>query len=229
MARLCASASTKAPKLSPQRQSMPSSKAASGISSIWRNMRLRRPRWSLRSGASESEQLPGTTLVTPCSSDGLASGSQHSCASKCVCGSTKPGATARPVASIVRLAAGSAGPTDTILPFAMPRSPRKAGSPEPSTIRPFWMARSSMSSSAFRVSGARISHALPRRSSRLATPARVERRGRGLLVEPHARTGAVRIAHPQHQLGTPVVSGGDLRVLDDRDARRLHRGIGGSR
>ena len=36
---------------------------------------------SMRNGASDSEQLPGTTVVTPCSSAGKAYGSQNSCAS----------------------------------------------------------------------------------------------------------------------------------------------------
>ena len=63
------------------RQSTPASNAASGISSIRRNMRLNASRWSARSGASDSEQLPGTTVVTPCSSAGKAYGSKQSCAS----------------------------------------------------------------------------------------------------------------------------------------------------
>ena len=69
------------PKSSPQRQSTPASNAASGISSIRRNMLLNATRCSARSGASDSEQLPGTTVVTPCSIAGNAYGSKHSCAS----------------------------------------------------------------------------------------------------------------------------------------------------
>ncbi len=80
-------------------QSTPSSNTASGSCSIWPNMRDRRPRCDARSGASDSEQLPVTTVVTPCSSTGVASGSQLSWASKCVWMSMKPGATTRSVAS----------------------------------------------------------------------------------------------------------------------------------
>ncbi len=78
---LFSSACTQPGKLSPQRQSTPSANPSSGISSIWRNMRMKAGRWSTRSGASESEQFPGTTAVTPCSTEGFAKGSQQSCAS----------------------------------------------------------------------------------------------------------------------------------------------------
>jgi hypothetical protein len=44
-------------------------------------MRLNVSRCSTRSGASDSEQLPETTVVTPCSSAGNAYGSKHSWAS----------------------------------------------------------------------------------------------------------------------------------------------------
>src|SRR6516165_1111667 len=55
----------------------------------------------------------------------------------------KPGATTRPAASIVRLAAAPAYlPTPTILPSWTATSAAKAGSPEPSTTRPFLMSRS---------------------------------------------------------------------------------------
>src|ERR1700730_15166277 len=54
----------------------------------------------------------------------------------------KPGATARPSASIVRVAAPLSLPISTILPFLMPTSPRNAGIPEPSTISPFVNSRS---------------------------------------------------------------------------------------
>src|SRR5437588_10429286 len=54
-----------------------------------------------------------------------------------------PGATTRPSASIVRLAAAPAYlPTPTILPFCTATSAANAGSPEPSTTRPFLMSRS---------------------------------------------------------------------------------------
>src|SRR5258708_11145377 len=55
----------------------------------------------------------------------------------------KPGATTRPSASIVRLAAAPAYlPTPTILPPCTATSAANAGSPEPSTTRPFLMSRS---------------------------------------------------------------------------------------
>src|SRR6266446_6539070 len=54
-----------------------------------------------------------------------------------------PGATTRPSASIVRLAAAPAYlPTPTILPFCTATSAANAGSPEPSTTRPFLISRS---------------------------------------------------------------------------------------
>ena len=55
-----------------QSQTTPSLKAFSGISSIWLNMPTSLVRYSARSGASESEQLPGTMVVTPCERAGLA-------------------------------------------------------------------------------------------------------------------------------------------------------------
>ena len=67
-------------------------------------------------GASDSEQLPITTVVTPCSSDGVASPSQHSCGSKWVWMSMKPGLTTRPVASITRSGVST---VSTILPSRM--------------------------------------------------------------------------------------------------------------
>src|SRR5271156_1609917 len=54
-----------------------------------------------------------------------------------------PGATTRPSASIVRLAAAPAYlPTPTILPSCTATSAANAGSPEPSTTRPFLINRS---------------------------------------------------------------------------------------
>jgi hypothetical protein len=44
-------------------------------------MPMMRPMPSGRTGATESEQFPVTTVVTPCKGDGVASPSQHSCAS----------------------------------------------------------------------------------------------------------------------------------------------------
>src|SRR5262252_2541269 len=54
-----------------------------------------------------------------------------------------PGATTRPCASIVRLAAAPLYlPTPTIFPLWIATSAWNAGSPEPSTTRPFLMSRS---------------------------------------------------------------------------------------
>ena len=70
-------ASSIASKPSPHCQWTPSANAASGISSISRNMRENRSRCSVRTGAMLSEQFPVTTVVTPCSMDGNAYGSKQ--------------------------------------------------------------------------------------------------------------------------------------------------------
>src|SRR4051812_22958055 len=54
----------------------------------------------------------------------------------------KPGDTAKPSASMVRVAAPLILPISTILPSLTARSPRKAGIPEPSTMRPLRINRS---------------------------------------------------------------------------------------
>src|SRR3954469_20087909 len=54
----------------------------------------------------------------------------------------KPGDTARPAASPVRAAAPFILPISTILPSFTPTSPRNAGIPEPSTMRPLRINRS---------------------------------------------------------------------------------------
>src|SRR6266481_10103856 len=53
-----------------------------------------------------------------------------------------PGATTRPAASIVRVAGPLNLPISAILPSLTPTSPRNAGIPEPSTMRPFLISRS---------------------------------------------------------------------------------------
>src|SRR5467141_218308 len=53
-----------------------------------------------------------------------------------------PGATTRPSASIVRVAGPLNLPISAILPSLTPTSPRNAGIPEPSTIRPLRISRS---------------------------------------------------------------------------------------
>ena len=69
-ARSDRTASSIPPNDSPQRQSTPTSKASSGISSISRNILENRSRWAGRTGAMLSEQLPVTTDVMPCSMAG---------------------------------------------------------------------------------------------------------------------------------------------------------------
>ena len=58
-------------------------------------------------GARLSEQLPVTTVVMPCSIEGVACPSQHNCGSKCVWISMKPGETTKSLASIVSRASPS--------------------------------------------------------------------------------------------------------------------------
>ena len=62
--------STSPSKLSPQPQSTPCANAASGISSMRRNIAENRSRSEVRTGAIDSEQLPVTAVVTPCSISG---------------------------------------------------------------------------------------------------------------------------------------------------------------
>ena len=88
-------------------------------------------------GASDSEQLPITTVVTPCSSDGVANPSQQSCGSKCVWMSMKPGLTTRPVASMTRSGAST---LPVILPSRMNTSRATGAVPVPSTTKPFLIA-----------------------------------------------------------------------------------------
>ena len=57
-----------------------------------------------RTGAKPTPQLPITTVVTPCHDDGVTCLSQHTCPSKWVWMSTKPGVTSAPSASTVRRA-----------------------------------------------------------------------------------------------------------------------------
>jgi len=87
-----------------------------------------------------------TTEVTPWSTDGLPLGSHHSWASMWVWGSTKPGVTMRPVASICCAASGSSPRplTSTIRPSAMPMSRGRPGPPEPSKTSPLTMAQSNI-------------------------------------------------------------------------------------
>ena len=57
---------------------MPVEKASSGMSSMNPNTSLAPTRSWARTGVSDSEQLPVTTVVTPCWGIGSSSGSHHS-------------------------------------------------------------------------------------------------------------------------------------------------------
>ena len=127
-----------------QFHSTPSWNALMGISSIWLNMPTSFIRCSALSGASDSEQLPGTMVVMPCSMAGLARPSHSSCASKCVCGSMNPGETILPAASISWEAGSEMLPLAAIFPSLTPTSPMYPGMPVPSTIVPLRMMRSNM-------------------------------------------------------------------------------------
>ena len=119
-----------------QVQGTPAAKLLSWISSICLNMPAR-ARWSCRfTGASDSEQLPISTVVTPCSMQGVARRSQQICGSKCVCTSMNPGASTLPRASMTRApAAGRSRPTAAMAPSRTATSPCCDGPPVPSTMR----------------------------------------------------------------------------------------------
>jgi len=68
------------PKLS-QLKGTPAAKVGSLMSSMRENIATSFFAPPGRTGASESEQLPITTVVTPCSSEGVASRSQQICGS----------------------------------------------------------------------------------------------------------------------------------------------------
>src|SRR5689334_17881220 len=94
-------------------------------------------------GAYVQPQLPTTSVVTPwrivLSAVGLASRDQ----SLWLCGSTKPGQTMRPRASIVRRAAApSSSPTAAMRSPSTATSARCGAAPLPSTTTPPWISRS---------------------------------------------------------------------------------------
>ena len=104
-----------------------------------------RPRCRAAPGAKPTPQLPMTTVVTPCQHDGVTCLSQHTCPSKWVWMSTKPGVSSRPSASTVRVAAWPASrPTSVIRPPDTATSPVKPGRPVPSTMNALVMSRSCM-------------------------------------------------------------------------------------
>ena len=92
-------------------------------------------------GAKLKPQLPMTTLVTPCSNLKGKLGVVSNAASSCACTSTKPGASARPLAAISRLPAFP-GPTRAMRSPSMCTSAIRGGCPEPSTTRASRMLRS---------------------------------------------------------------------------------------
>ena len=104
---------------------MPASIASVGMSSTAVRQRANHSRSSGRHGARAKPQLPMITVVTPCQQEQLPIGSHATWASMWVWPSTKPGATIRPSASIVRSAtAAPTRPTSTMRPPCTPTSPR---------------------------------------------------------------------------------------------------------
>ena len=96
-------------------------------------------------GAYVQPQLPTTSVVTPCRIVLCAVGFVRIVKSLWLCGSTKPGQTTRPPASITRSArAPSTSPTAVILPSSTATSPRNGGAPVPSTISPSRTIRSAI-------------------------------------------------------------------------------------
>ena len=94
----------------------PARSASSDIPSTRDSILQSQPTSSGEAGATENPQLPRTTVVTPCQLAGDAVGSKWSWASKCVCRSTNPGATTRPVASMTSAPDTGTRPTALIRP-----------------------------------------------------------------------------------------------------------------
>src|SRR6266851_1127917 len=122
---------------------MPAAIASVGMSSTADRQRTYQSRSAGLHGARAKPQLLITTDVTPCQHEQLPSGSQAIWASMWVWPSMKPGETISPSASMVRVAAVVTLPISTIRPSLMPTSPEKRRLPEPSTIVPPRMIRSS--------------------------------------------------------------------------------------
>src|SRR5580700_8313612 len=163
------------------------------------------------SGASESEQLPGTTEVIPCSSAGFAAPSQSSWTSKCVCGSMKPGATTWPLASITRLASPRSAPTAAMRPALTATSAAKAGAPVPSTTRPPLISRSYIRKSLRNLAPGAADQAV-----QVGRAAGAHDGKAGVRVQHHLADDPVLVADGKRQLGCAIVAGGDLGALDDR-------------
>src|SRR6188472_4299749 len=98
-------------------------------------------------GAYVQPQLPTTSVVTPCRIVDCAVGLVRIVKSLWLCGSTKPGQTIRPRASITRSArAPSTAPTAVIRRPSTATSPRYGREPDPSTISPSRTIRSATTS-----------------------------------------------------------------------------------
>ena len=110
--------------------------ALRGMSSTDSIMPARNSRSAGLHGANVTPQLPISAVVTPCQLIGVRSGSQPTCASRCVCRSMKPGETVRPLASISSLPLDAILPTSAIIPSLMAMSPLNASPPVPSTMLP---------------------------------------------------------------------------------------------
>src|SRR3954454_5653586 len=100
-------------------------------------------------GAYVQPQLPTTSVVTPWRIVLSAVGFASSEKSLWLCGSTKPGHTTLPVASmtLVAVAPSPRRPTSTMFPPSIATSPRKGGLPAPSATQPLRIRVSSMTSS----------------------------------------------------------------------------------
>src|SRR5262245_24744267 len=100
----------------------------------------------------------------------------------------------------------------------MPRSPRKAGRPEPSTMRPLRMTRSSMGFS----SGKDVEQTLPGLAAEIVGRLRIalfEKLPGAAGIERDGAERAVLVAHAHLELGLAVVPGHDVRARDDRLSR----------
>ncbi len=125
-----------------QLHSIPAAMARPSMSSARSRLRTTSARSSDFAGASVKPQFPMTTVVTPCQQELPAMGSQKSCASRCVCPSTKPGVTTWPSASISRRPGSRIRPTVVIVVPEIPTSARYEPRPDPSTTVPLRITRS---------------------------------------------------------------------------------------
>src|SRR5688572_13888452 len=131
----------------------------------------------------------------------------------------KPGATTLPAASITRFASPARPPTATTRPPTIDTSPRRPGNPEPSTIKPLEMTRSStVCLLHVKLSFERREHHAPRLPDEFvdrADPGRVERGSTRFLVERDRRCATAVVGELHLDLGAAVVSADDGRTCDD--------------